>query len=53
MWQLKPFAEITICYLMSREGFDLMKDPRKSELCKGWDPSFPGATDVETSFAQV
>lgn len=50
---LKPFAEIAICYHISREGFDLMKDTRKSELGKGWDPSFARATDLEISFVQL
>lgn len=50
----KPKAvEIAICSHISREGFDLMKDTRKSELCKAWDPSFAGTADLETSFVQV
>lgn len=30
-----------------------MKDTRKSELGKGWDPSFARATDLEISFVQL
>lgn len=36
-----PAVEIVICYhLNTSEGFDLMKDTRQSELCKGWGPPF-------------